>query len=66
MRMWTDNTGSYKTRGRLVVIAKTHVRLLKDNGKYSTVPLERLSKADIDYVVAIAKKLNGTQRLASR
>ena len=66
MRVWTDNTGSYQTVGRLVVIAKTHVRLLKSNGRYSTVPLTRLSEADLDYVMAVAVKLTQTERLASR
>ena len=66
MRVWTDNTGGYQTVGRLVVIAKTHVRLLKDNGRYSTVPLTRLSERDVEYVMAVAVKLTGPQRLASR
>ena len=66
MRVWTDNTGSYQTVGRLVVIAKTHVRLLKDNGRYSTVQLTRLSERDVEYVMAVAVKLAGPQRLASR
>jgi hypothetical protein len=66
MRVWTDNTGKYQTAGRLVVIAKTHVRLLKSNGRYSTVPLTRLSGSDLDYVLAVAVKLTQSQRLASR
>ncbi len=66
MRVWTDNTGTYRTSGRLVVIAKTHIRILKDNGRHSTVPLHRLSRADLDYVIAVAKKLAGSQRIASR
>ena len=67
MRLWTDNTGRYQTVGRLAVIAKTHVRLLKDNGRYSTVPLSRLSSEDLTYVLLVAKKLTtGSEQLASR
>jgi hypothetical protein len=55
MRNWTDNTGIYHTMARLVVIGSDSVRLLKDNGRFTTVPLRRLSKADLDYV-----KLHGT------
>ena len=65
MRVWTDNTGKYKTVGRLVVIAKTHVRLLKENGRHSTVPLNRLSNSDLDYVMAVAKRLSDSKGLAS-
>lgn len=66
MRVWTDNTGRYRTVGRLVVIAKTHVRLLKDNGRHTTVPLHRLSHQDLDYVMVVAKKLAGMQLIAAR
>jgi hypothetical protein len=57
VRVWTDDTGKYQTVARLVVIAKTHVRLLKQNGRYTTVPLGRLSQADLDYVMSAAQKL---------
>jgi hypothetical protein len=32
------------------VIGKTHVRLLKDTGKFTTVPYSRLSQTDLAYV----------------
>jgi len=50
MRLWTDNTGKFQIRARLVVVTPTHVRLLKDTGKYTTVPHSRLSKADLAFV----------------
>ncbi len=53
-RQWTDNTGQYRTNARLVRIATNHVRLLKANGHYSTVPLQRLSRVDLAYVQQIA------------
>jgi hypothetical protein len=49
MRQWTDNTGKYHVRARLVVVTATHVRLLKENGKYTTVPVERLSRDDLAF-----------------
>lgn len=50
MRLWTDNTGEFQVRARLVVVGKTHVRLLKDTGKFTTVPYSRLSQTDLAYV----------------
>ncbi len=49
-RLWTDNTGKYRVRGRLVVVGPTHVRILKENGKFTTVPYGRLSQADLAFV----------------
>jgi hypothetical protein len=49
-RKWVDDTGNYTVFGRLVVIGDDHVRLLKKNGRYCTVPMGRLSQADREYV----------------
>ncbi len=50
MRVWSDNSGNYRVTARLVSVSKTHVRLLKDTGKYTTVSFERLSRADLAFV----------------
>ncbi len=50
MRTWQDDTGDYQVRGKLVKIMPDKVRLLKDTGKYTTVPMDRLSQADLEYV----------------
>jgi hypothetical protein len=50
-RVWTDNTGNYQVNARLVSVGETSVRLLKDTGKYTTVPMGRLSRIDLDFVV---------------
>lgn len=50
MRDWTDNTGKYHVVARLVSVDATSVRLLKENGRYTTVPFERLSQADLAFV----------------
>jgi hypothetical protein len=65
MRVWTDDTGKFKTVGRLVVIAKHHIRLLKSNGRHSTVPLNRLSNTDLDFVMAVAKRISDSKQVAS-
>ncbi len=67
-RVWTDDTGSYQTVGRLVKISNTHVRLLKDNGRFSTVSKRRLSESDLAYVQRMAKQMGieTIEQIASR
>jgi hypothetical protein len=50
LRLWVDNTGRYSCRGRMVEMLDGQVRLLKDNGRTATVPLSRLSDADLEFV----------------
>jgi hypothetical protein len=50
MRLWTDNTGKYQVRARLLVVGDRYVRLLKDTGKTTTVPFSRLSGSDLAFV----------------
>ncbi len=50
MRHWQDDTGEFQIDARLVQILDGKVRLLKTTGKFTTVPLDRLSAADLDYV----------------
>ena len=50
MRLWRDDSGEFEVRGKLVLILDGKVRLLKETGKYTTVPLDRLSPADLSYV----------------
>lgn len=50
LRRWVDNTGEYSCQGRLIDVRDGQIRLMKDNGRTSTVPFERLSKADMDFV----------------
>jgi hypothetical protein len=57
VREWTDNTGLYRTQGKLVAIGDDHVRLRKTNGRLSTVPMRRLSKADQQFVRQAAERL---------
>jgi SLA1 homology domain 1, SHD1 len=50
MRHWVDNTGNFSCEGRLVRVLDGQVQLLKDNGHNSTVPMGRLSEADLSFV----------------
>lgn len=50
MRLWTDNSGNFTCRGRLVRFYEGQVRLLKENGRTATVPLARLSTGDLEFV----------------
>jgi hypothetical protein len=50
MRLWTDNTGKFQIRARLFAVADGQVRLLKETGRFTTVPFERLSAGDRQFV----------------
>lgn len=60
-RTWIDNTNTFSTQGRLVEIRDDSVRLFKANGRYCTVPNERMSEADRAYVDSIRKRLPQTE-----
>jgi SLA1 homology domain 1, SHD1 len=50
VRVWNDNTGKFSCHGRLIQFRNGHVRLIKDNGRTTTVPLARLSNRDLEFV----------------
>ncbi len=60
MRIWTDNSGKYQVRARLVSVADGKVRLLKENGHFTTVPFQRLSSADLAFAQRQAPALAKT------
>jgi hypothetical protein len=57
MRTWIDDTGRYRTVARLVEVRPDGVRLLKANGRFSTVPFSRLSNHDRLYASATAARV---------
>ncbi len=59
VRTWRDNTGTFEVTGRLVVVMPDKVRLLKENGRFTTVPMRRLSDTDRQYVEQTVAKKNG-------
>jgi hypothetical protein len=56
-KTWVDNTGTYTVNGRLSMIYSDKVKILKENGKTTTVPLSRLSDRDFAYVQWVASSL---------
>ena len=60
-RQWVDNSGTYRVKARLVVIYVDKIKLLKENGNVTTVPLSRLSDADFGYVSWVASNLTNEQ-----
>jgi len=50
MRTWTDNTGNFSCQARLVRLVDGQAKLLKDNGRTTTVQLSRLSANDLRFV----------------
>ncbi|HUP80950.1 MAG TPA: SHD1 domain-containing protein, partial [Pirellula sp.] len=60
-RQWIDNSGAYQVKARLAVIYVDKVKLMKENGKFTTVPLSRLSDADFGYVSWVASNLTTEQ-----
>ncbi len=58
-RNWTDNTGTFHTAARLMWVGEDSVRLLKDTGRFATVPFRRLSQEDLAYVQQHAQMLSG-------
>ncbi len=57
VRRWFDDSGSHDTVGRLVEVHPGHVRIMKLNGRLTTVPRSRLSTADQSYVTAMGERL---------
>ncbi len=70
VREWRDNSGSFNVKARLILILDGKVRLLKESGRTTTVPVERLSPADQTYLHEIisryGKDLTGLDKLAAR
>jgi hypothetical protein len=49
-RNWTDHTGSFRIRARLIEVGPFHLVLLKENGRTTTLPISRLSTEDAVYL----------------
>ena len=62
MRRWTNDTGTHHTQGWLVEVRADRVRILKVNGRHTTVLTESLSAADRDYVSAVGDRLAAEQQ----
>jgi hypothetical protein len=49
-RTWTDSTGQFKTKARFGGMAGGNVKLIKRDGSKLTLPLERLSDEDQEWI----------------
>jgi phosphatidylserine/phosphatidylglycerophosphate/cardiolipin synthase-like enzyme len=49
-RNWTDTTGKHAIEAEFVNVEDSSVRLKKEDGSIFTIPLEKLSEADRDWV----------------
>lgn len=63
VRRWVDDTGDHTTVGRLVEVHPDRVRILKLNGAFTTVPLDRLSDTDRSYVSGTGERLAAKPRV---
>ena len=59
VRRWIDSTGRHETIGRLVEVHSDRVRILKTNGRYTTVPMQHLSQHDRAYAATVGDRLAG-------
>jgi hypothetical protein len=57
VRRWIDSSGLHETIGRLVEVHPDRVRILKRNGRYTTVPMQRLSRHDQAYAATVGERL---------
>lgn len=57
MRHWSNDSNTHHTQGWLVEVRTDRVRILKVNGRHTTVLTESLSAADRDYVSAVGARL---------
>jgi len=57
MRHWTNDTGTHHAQGWLVEVRADRVRILKVNGRHTTMLKESLSATDRDYVSTVGDRL---------
>jgi hypothetical protein len=62
LRHWSDDSGTHHAQGWLVEVQTDRVRILKVNGRHTTVWTESLSAADRDYVSEVGSRLAAQQQ----
>ena len=65
MRRWSNDSNTHHTQGWLVEVRNDRVRILKVNGRHTTVLTESLSATDRDYVSAVGDRLAAQQQSTS-
>jgi hypothetical protein len=64
-RLWVDITGQWSTTGRLVDVGPGQVRILKFNGRLTTVSLRQLSDHDRRYAQGVYERIVQARRRAA-
>ena len=59
MRQWVDDSGSFRVEGRLILILDGKVRLLKETGRTTTVPLTQPAESALTAVAPMAQRQQG-------
>ena len=62
MRRWANAAGTHQTQGWLVALRADRVRILKVNGRHTTVSRASLSAEDRAYVSAVSDRLAADRR----
>ncbi|RKP24870.1 Sla1 homology domain 1, partial [Syncephalis pseudoplumigaleata] len=52
-RPWKDRTGTFEVNAEFLRLDDGKVHLHKENGVKIAVPLEKLSEADVEYVLRV-------------
>ncbi len=65
VREWVDKTGKFKVEAELVESTDKGVKLRKQDGKIVTVPIDRLSQGDLDYLKAKGKEEKEAEKVAA-
>ncbi len=60
-RLWTDSTGGFRIKAELVAVEEGTVKLRKPDGKTISVPINRLSKGDQDFLAKMPAGANANQ-----
>jgi hypothetical protein len=55
MRIWRDASGEHETEAELIEVQEGQVRLRRPDGSVVTVPLEKMSEADQEFIRAQTK-----------
>ena len=50
-RLFTDSTGQHKTEAKFIKLSDGKILLLKKGGSFASLPMDRLSKDDQQYVL---------------
>jgi mono/diheme cytochrome c family protein len=64
-RQWTDTSGMFRVEAELIAVRNGRVVLEKPDGSVITVPLEKLSAADHDYLKSLDRPAQKTEPATS-